>query len=121
MHQVLLRLHMEVGEPHHNGVVAVYYLNVVVDDPAGVGNPLTTDHVIPRSRGGTSNWGNLVCACVKCNVKKGGRTPDEAHLSLIRPPVKPRRNPVVSIKLSDHRYRSWKQFLDAAYWDVELT
>jgi 5-methylcytosine-specific restriction endonuclease McrA len=82
---------------------------------------LSLDHVIPRSRGGTSNWGNLVCACVKCNVKKGGRTPDEAHLSLIRPPVKPRRNPVVSIKLSDHRYRSWKQFLDAAYWDVELT
>lgn len=82
---------------------------------------LSIDHVIPRSRGGRSTWENLVCACVKCNVKKGGRTPAEANLSLIRPPVKPRRNPVVTIKLSDKRYASWRQFLDAAYWDVELT
>jgi 5-methylcytosine-specific restriction endonuclease McrA len=82
---------------------------------------LSIDHVIPRSRGGESTWENLVCACVKCNVKKGGRTPAEANLRLIRPPVKPRRNPVVTFKLSDRRYASWKQFLDAAYWDVELT
>ena len=82
---------------------------------------LSIDHIIPRSRGGTSAWENLVCACVKCNVKKGGRTPSEANLSLIRPAVKPRRNPVVTIKLSDRRYASWKEFLDAAYWDVELT
>lgn len=82
---------------------------------------LSLDHVIPRSKGGTNGWENMVCACVRCNVKKGGRTPAEAHLHLIRSPVKPRRNPVVSIKLSDRRYSSWKQFLDAAYWDVELT
>lgn len=81
---------------------------------------LSLDHVIPRSRGGTASWQNIVCACTKCNVRKGGRTPQEAHLQLIRPPVKPRRNPVVSITLSDDRYASWKQFLDAAYWDVEL-
>jgi len=31
-----------------------------------------------------------------------------------------RRNPVITITMSDHRYSSWKQFLDAAYWDVEL-
>lgn len=82
---------------------------------------LSIDHIIPRSRGGRSTWENLICACVRCNVKKGGRTPDEANLRLIRPAVKPRRNPVVTIKLSDKRYASWKQFLDAAYWDVELT
>jgi 5-methylcytosine-specific restriction endonuclease McrA len=82
---------------------------------------LSIDHIIPRSRGGTSSWENLVCACVRCNVKKGGRTPEEANLRLVKPAVKPRRNPVVSIKLSDKRYASWKQFLDAAYWDVELT
>ncbi len=81
---------------------------------------LSLDHVIPRSRGGTATWQNIVCACTKCNVRKGGRTPAEANLRLIRPPVKPRRNPVVSVTLSDHRYASWKQFLDAAYWDVEL-
>ncbi len=82
---------------------------------------LSIDHIIPRSKGGTSAWENLVCACLTCNVKKGGRTPEEAHLRLIQPPVRPRRNPVLSIKLSDRRYHSWKQFLDAAYWDVELT
>ena len=81
---------------------------------------LSLDHVIPRSRGGAATWQNIVCACTKCNVRKGGRTPAEANLQLIRPPVKPRRNPVVSVTLSDHRYASWKQFLDAAYWDVEL-
>jgi 5-methylcytosine-specific restriction endonuclease McrA len=81
---------------------------------------LSLDHVIPRSRGGASTWDNIVCACIRCNVRKGGRTPDEAHVRLIRPPAKPRRNPVVSIKLSDKRYYSWKQFLDGAYWDVEL-
>ena len=63
----------------------------------------------------------MVCACVKCNVRKGGRTPEEAHIHLIRKPIKPDRNPVVTIKLSDRRYSSWRQFLDTAYWDVELT
>lgn len=81
---------------------------------------LSLDHIRPRSMGGTASWTNLVCACVRCNVKKGGRTPDRANLHLIRPPVKPRRNPVVTVTLSDHRYSSWKQFLDIAYWDVEL-
>jgi len=81
---------------------------------------LTLDHVVPRSRGGCTSWGNIVCACVKCNVRKGGRTPAEAHLKLTRPPVKPKRNPALCISLSDRRYSSWKQFLDAAYWDVEL-
>lgn len=81
---------------------------------------LTLDHVVPRSLGGRTSWENIVCACVSCNVRKGGRTPEQAHVRLIRPPVKPRRNPVLTISLSDRRYASWKQFLDTAYWDVEL-
>jgi 5-methylcytosine-specific restriction endonuclease McrA len=81
---------------------------------------LSLDHILPRSMGGTTTWTNLVCACVKCNVRKGGRTPDQAHMHLIRPPVRPRRNPVLTISLADHRYSSWRQFLDSAYWDVEL-
>ncbi|MCG3139060.1 MAG: hypothetical protein HJJLKODD_02938 [Phycisphaerae bacterium] len=81
---------------------------------------LSLDHVVPRSRNGPNNWENVVCCCLRCNVKKGGRTPEEAHMKLITPPVKPKRSPVVSIQLSDHRYRSWKQFLDHAYWNVEL-
>lgn len=81
---------------------------------------LSLDHVVPRSQGGASCWENIVCACVRCNVRKGGRTPDQARLALVREPVRPRRNPVVTIKLSDQRYSSWKQFLNNAYWDVEL-
>jgi len=81
---------------------------------------LSLDHVIPRSQGGRSAWDNIVCACLKCNIKKGGRTPEQAHMTLIRRPTKPRRNPVLTIKLSDGRYASWKAFLDHAYWSVEL-
>jgi 5-methylcytosine-specific restriction endonuclease McrA len=81
---------------------------------------LSLDHVVPKSQGGKATWTNIVCCCVKCNVKKGGRTPDQAHMHLIAKPVKPRRSPVISIKLADERYHSWKQFLDTAYWTVEL-
>lgn len=85
-----------------------------------ISSELSLDHVIPRSTGGTARWENIVCACVKCNVRKGGRTPQQAGIHLIRKPEKPRRNPAVSVTLSDRRYASWKAFLDAAYWDVEL-
>ena len=80
---------------------------------------LSLDHVIPRSRGGMTTWDNIVSACRNCNVRKGGRTPTEANLRLIRPPAKPRRNPVVFVKLADQRYASWRHFLDGAHWDVE--
>jgi 5-methylcytosine-specific restriction endonuclease McrA len=81
---------------------------------------LSLDHVIPRSQGGGNTWENIVCACVKCNVRKGGRTPDQAHMTLITTPRRPRRSPVLTVKLSDSKYASWKQFLDFAYWNVEL-
>src|SRR5437773_4773905 len=81
---------------------------------------LSLDHVVPKSQGGKSSWDNIVCCCVRCNVKKGGRTPEQAHLHLITKPHKPKRSPVINIRLADERYRSWKQFLDDAYWTVEL-
>ncbi|MHC4069747.1 MAG: HNH endonuclease [Planctomycetota bacterium] len=81
---------------------------------------LSLDHVIPRSMGGESVWSNIVCACLRCNVKKGGRTPKQARLTLIKKPVKPKRNPLIHIHLGHQRYQSWKQFLDHAYWSVEL-
>ena len=81
---------------------------------------LSLDHVIPRSMGGRSVWTNIVCACTRCNVKKGGRTPKQAGMKLVVKPEKPQRNPLVHIHLGHQRYRSWKQFLDHAYWSVEL-
>jgi len=82
---------------------------------------LTLDHVVPRVQGGGNTWENLVCACVKCNARKGGRTPLQAGIALIRPPIKPRRNPAIAVRLGSPKYQSWKAFLDEAYWTVELT
>jgi 5-methylcytosine-specific restriction endonuclease McrA len=81
---------------------------------------LSIDHIIPRALGGTSTWENVVCACTKCNIKKGGRTPQQANMKLIAKPVKPNRNPSLHIHLNHNRYHSWKQFIDNAYWSVEL-
>jgi len=81
---------------------------------------LTLDHVIPRVQGGEHTWENLVCACVKCNAKKGGRTPHQAHMHLVRHPVRPKRNPSIMLRLGSAKYQSWKAFLDDAYWTVEL-
>lgn len=53
------------------------------------GEQLTLDHVIPRSRGGGDTWENLVTACVRCNVKKGSRTPKEANMKLLSQPRRP--------------------------------
>lgn len=50
---------------------------------------LTCDHVVPRSRGGATEWTNLVTCCPSCNRKKGGKTPHEAGLALMRTPDRP--------------------------------
>jgi 5-methylcytosine-specific restriction endonuclease McrA len=81
---------------------------------------LSLDHVVPRSQGGLTTWENIVCACVACNVRKGGRTPQEARMHLIRDPVKPKRSPLLAIKLGNPKYASWKSFVDRAYWTVDL-
>ena len=79
---------------------------------------LSIDHVVPRSRGGETTWENVVCACLACNVKKGGRTPHEAHMKLIQPPVRPKRNPLLLLKLSNPKYEGWRTWLDSVYWEV---
>jgi 5-methylcytosine-specific restriction endonuclease McrA len=81
---------------------------------------LSLDHVVPRSQNGQSTWENIVCACVSCNVRKGGRTPKEANMHLIRKPEKPKRSPMLGLKLANRKYHSWRTFLDNAYWSVEL-
>lgn len=81
---------------------------------------LSLDHVIPRSQCGGTTWDNIVCACVDCNVRKGGRTPRQANMTLIRKPEKPKRSPLLNMKLSQKKYQSWQSFIDSAYWNVEL-
>jgi len=51
--------------------------------------PLTIDHVVPKSKGGTDTWENLVCACTICNNKKSDRSPEEAKMVLLNKPFKP--------------------------------
>jgi 5-methylcytosine-specific restriction endonuclease McrA len=84
---------------------------------------LNLDHVIPRSRGGLSTWENVVCSCHSCNRRKGGQTPDEARMPLIRKPARPQWTPFSTEMFSLRRYREWMPFLttvDSAYWNTEL-
>ena len=53
---------------------------------------LTLDHVNPRGRGGEHTWGNIVSACIPCNRRKGGHTPGEAGMKLLRQPRIPRND-----------------------------
>lgn len=53
------------------------------------GGDLTVDHIMPRSRGGRDEWENVVVACLKCNVSKGNRTPEEAGLKMRTRPTRP--------------------------------
>ena len=84
---------------------------------------LNLDHVVPRSRGGRSTWENVVCCCRQCNRRKGGRTPPQARMRLIRRPVKPRWTPVMGVLGNRDGYPEWRPFLsivDASYWHAEL-
>jgi len=55
----------------------------------GTSQNLTVDHVVPKSKGGEDSWDNLVTACIKCNNKKGNRTPEEAKMKLFTKPKRP--------------------------------
>jgi len=81
---------------------------------------LSIEHIIPRSMGGPTNWTNCVLACLRCNVRKGNRTPDQAGLRLLRKPTRPRWMPHVSLPDGIVK-KSWPQFVSDRYWEVELT
>jgi len=65
---------------------------------------LTYDHVLPRSRGGKTEWRNIVTCCVECNRRKGGHTPAEAGMKLIRKPSRPKWVPALRLP---SRARFW--------------
>jgi len=81
---------------------------------------LNLDHVIPRHYDGRTTWENIVCSCVRCNTRKANRLPHEAGMRLIRKPQKPKWRPVISLVLNNHNREIWKDYLDLAYWNVEL-
>jgi len=81
---------------------------------------LTFDHVIPRSRGGRTNWENIVAACRGCNTAKGSKMPHEVNMHPLREPMQPS---VYELQNHGRRFppnflhESWGDFL---YWDAEL-
>jgi 5-methylcytosine-specific restriction endonuclease McrA len=84
---------------------------------------LNLDHVVPRSRGGTTSWENIVCSCLACNKKKGGRLPGEVGMRLIVSPARPRWTPEFAFPIRNPVYREWLPFLnvvDYTYWNLEL-
>lgn len=72
---------------------------------------LNLDHVMPRSRGGPTTWENVVCSCRVCNLEKGGRTPAEAGMKLLRRPARPRWSPVLALAFTPARPKEWEPFL----------
>ncbi|MCY1033677.1 HNH endonuclease [Corallococcus sp. BB11-1] len=84
---------------------------------------LNLDHVNPRTQGGKTTWENVVCSCVPCNLRKGGRTPEQAGMRLLKKPVRPRWTPLFRGAIRKVTYREWLPFLhlaDISYWNVEL-
>lgn len=82
---------------------------------------LNLEHIIPRSRGGKTDWSNVVTSCIPCNLKKGGRLPAEAHMKLLIKPSRPKWKHRVILMRSPMKVRaSWQRFIDNVYWDSEL-
>lgn len=113
----VLRLHESVRRPlpelkisrksvlARDGYTCVY---------CGSRETLTLDHVFPRHRGGETTWENVVCCCLRCNNKKGARTPQECGMRLPQPPRKPRYVPYISFPrfVSAVRRPEWREFLE---------
>ena len=79
---------------------------------------LTFDHVVPVAQGGRKDWENIVTCCARCNRRKGGRTPQEAGMRLIRHPRRPDSAPAIRVTIGlRNAPESWRDYL---YWNVEL-
>jgi len=83
-------------------------------------NQLNFDHVLPRSRGGKTTWNNIVASCLTCNSKKGDRTPEELGWKLRKQPIAPKWHPTINIPMGLVPHKQWANFLDVAYYNVEL-
>ena len=81
---------------------------------------LTFDHLLPKSRGGLTDWNNVVTACSSCNVKKGGKLYKDCDLKLASKPYAPT---VEDLHRNGRNFppnflhESWMDYL---YWDIEL-
>jgi len=83
---------------------------------------LNLDHVLPRSRGGKTDWTNVVTSCIPCNLRKGNKTPNEASMRLLVRPSKPKwtGSAAVVFRPPFKIKASWQRFVDNVYWNSEL-
>jgi 5-methylcytosine-specific restriction endonuclease McrA len=80
---------------------------------------LTFDHVVPVAQGGRKSWDNIATACVDCNSKKEGRTPEQAKMKLLKKPRQPTWTQAITVTLGLRKTpATWADYL---YWNVELT
>ena len=86
----------------------------------GSNEELTFDHLLPRSKGGETNWDNVVTACSSCNVKKGGKLLKYSDMQLNQNPYRPSTEDLHKNGKNfppNFLHKSWMDYL---YWDVEL-
>lgn len=69
------------------------------------------DHIVPKSKGGTTTWTNCVLACKKVNAIKANRTPKEAGLNLLRQPLPPKEMPATNYIYNRYKIKEWDIFL----------
>lgn len=110
----VIRLHSYVHKPYKE--VVLNRKNILKRDHnicqycGRNSQPMTIDHVIPKSYGGKDTWENLVCACIRCNTKKGNHTPEEAGMKLLKPPRKPSHLFYLQTMISK-AHETWKPYL----------
>ena len=73
------------------------------------GSATSIDHVVPRSRGGTHTWDNVVAACRRCNHTKADRSLAELGWALPQPPRTPSGAAwrLLGARTVDPRWREW--------------
>lgn len=83
---------------------------------------LNLEHVVPRSRGGTTDWTNIVTSCIPCNLRKGNRLPEEANMKLLVKPSKPKwqGSAALVFRPGFKIKASWQRFIDNVYWNTEI-
>jgi len=82
----------------------------------------TIDHVLPRSRGGITQWSNVALACVACNKRKSDRLPHEVGLALRQKPYEPNQfDPRFNFRLHIRVLRpEWRDYSSFLYWNISL-
>ncbi len=84
---------------------------------------LNIDHVVPVSQGGGTTWDNVVCSCLLCNNRKGGRTPEQARIHLLSKPASPKYSLFMQVSPQQKLFDIWHLYMnpvDFAYWNLEL-